>query len=512
VTHSARPAPLSQPEFLETIARLRGMQPAPAGRARVLELGSAGGENLLPLADRYPESRFVGIEPSATGIESAVRTAREAGLDNIEFRQQDIRQLGPRVGTFDYIIAHNVYSQAGRPTRDKLLAVCRDHLAAQGIAYVSYKTYPGWLVHHMLRDMMIYDTRGAQNRADALARSRKLLDFLQTSLVQDHPYDAMVRSEAAELARQDDESLWEHHLAPVSHPVYFPQFVEHAQSYALKLAGDAAAGIRLIDSLWPSAERQLEAINPDALSRELFRDVLQNRTQRQSLLCHENVPVSSSLAPELLRGLYLEGALRPELPDVNLRDTDEVHFSSPGGVRTSTAWPLVKAALMHLGDVWPDFVRFEDLLTAACARYDKVSAAASTQEDVARLEENLLHCCLGGSVRLHSHGPSFVSRAADAPLASPLARLQARRGGPVANRRHEPVELDPFDRHVLELLDGTRNRAEMVEHLASGVGQGRLIALAHEQRLESFDDAQRAFTQALPDALTRLANSALLIG
>jgi methyltransferase-like protein/2-polyprenyl-3-methyl-5-hydroxy-6-metoxy-1,4-benzoquinol methylase len=506
------PVPASQSEFLETIGRLRGMQPAAAGLARVLELGCAAGENLLPLADRYPEARFLGVDPSAPRIESAAQMAREAGLANVEFRKQDLQQLDEQLGTFDYIIAYNVYSRDDRAGRDKLLAVCRRHLAPQGIAYVSYRTYPGWFVNDMLRAMMQYDARGAADRNATMARARKLLAFLQASLVQAHPYDLMVRAEAAELSGRDDDALWQDHLAPFSHPVYFPQFVEHAQSQALQLAGDAAVGIRLTDCLWPSAERQLEALNGDDASREMFRDVVQNRALREALLCHQEVAISRALVPEMLAGMYLEGALRPETGEVDLLAPADAYFASPGGARTSTAAPLVKAALVHLGEAWPDYVRFEDLVTAACARCGEASPGSTSDDDIERLKENLMHLCVAGSVRLHSHPPSFVPRAGDAPRASSLARAQARKGGVIANRRHQPVTLDPFDCYLLDLLDGTRNASQLVEHLARGVGEGRLIAERHNQPLKSFDDAREAFAEALPDALARLARSALLIG
>jgi methyltransferase-like protein/SAM-dependent methyltransferase len=506
------PVPASQPDRLEAIGRLRGMQPAPAAGARVLELACGGGDNLLPLADRYPQARFLGIDPAGARIEAAASTAREAGLANVEFRQQDLLQLDEHLGTFDYIIAHNLYSRDDRPARDKLLAVCRAHLAPQGIAYVSYDTYPGRLLYDMLGHMMRYEARAATKRAETIAQSRKLLDFLQATLVKDHPYDELVRGAAAEVARRGDDALVHDARAPFSYAVYFPQFVEHAKSHALKPAGDVAVGIRLSDALWPSAERQLEALNDDELTREMFRDVLANRAQRQTLLCHAGLELRRMLTPEMFAGMYLAGPLRAEQEIEDLCAPEEAHFTGPSGVRTATASPLVKAALVHLGQAWPDYVRFEDVVAAACARYDRVSPAVSTDEDVARLKENLMHLCVARSVQLHCDRPSFVVEVSGAPQASPLARVQARTSEAVTNRRHEPVVLDPFDRRVVELLDGTRNSDALVEHLAAGVGEGRLVALAHEQPLTSFEDAKRAFAGALPEALARLAKAALLIG
>ena len=86
------------------------MTPVDAARSRVIELGCAGGGNLLPLAERYPQSVFVGVDPSAQQIATARQTAAALGFANIEFRRQGIAELGPELGTFDYIIADRLYS------------------------------------------------------------------------------------------------------------------------------------------------------------------------------------------------------------------------------------------------------------------------------------------------------------------------------------------------------------------------------------------------------------------
>jgi methyltransferase-like protein len=210
--------------------------------------------------------------------------------------------------------------------------------------------------------------------------------------------------------------------------------------------------------------------------------------------------------------MFLEGALRPEDGLLELLSGEGTQFVGPGDVRTATNWPLMKAALAHLGEVWPRFVRFDELVRAARARYDSQAAQLSTDDDVARLSENLLYCCLGGSVRLHSHPAAFVADVSAMPLASRVSRAQARRGGAVVNRRHETVALDLFDRQVVDLLDGKRSHAQLVEELAVAVGEKRLVAVAQERPLETYEEAKAAFGPALPAALKRLAHSALLIG
>ena len=86
------------------------------------------------------------------------------------------------LGNFDYIIAHGVYSWIPEPVRDQLLKVCKDHLAPQGVAYISYNTYPGWHMMSMIREMMLYRARDIEAPMEKAAAARELIEFLYEAL------------------------------------------------------------------------------------------------------------------------------------------------------------------------------------------------------------------------------------------------------------------------------------------------------------------------------------------
>ena len=46
-------------------------------------------------------------------------------------------------GQFDYIICHGIYSWVLEAVREKLLKICSSNLVSNGVALVSYNTYPG---------------------------------------------------------------------------------------------------------------------------------------------------------------------------------------------------------------------------------------------------------------------------------------------------------------------------------------------------------------------------------
>ena len=82
-----------------------------------------------------------------------------AGLTNVSLVQSDIASIGSEIGTFDYIIAHGVYSWVDDGVKDALLRLIDEHLAEDGIAYVSYNTYPGWHTMEEVRQLMMFSNR-----------------------------------------------------------------------------------------------------------------------------------------------------------------------------------------------------------------------------------------------------------------------------------------------------------------------------------------------------------------
>jgi hypothetical protein len=77
-------------------------------------------------------------------------------------------------------------------------------------------------------------------------------------------------------------------------------------------------------------------------------------------------------------------------------------------------------------------------------------------EDVGEL---VFGCFAGGTINLHSHDFPFAEPPGEYPVASPLVRVLARRGGLLPNLVHHSVEIhDQPVRDLLASLDGTRHR------------------------------------------------------
>ena len=168
----------THPSHLAVMGILRGMRPADPARCRVLELGCADGGNLLPMAFELRESAFVGIDLSPRQIETGRAFASDLGVTNVDLRALSILDLDDSIGVFDYIVCHGVFSWVSPAVQERILAICRDHLAPQGIAYVSYNTYPGWHLRRMVREMILFHTRGIDDPQEQTARAYELVHFL----------------------------------------------------------------------------------------------------------------------------------------------------------------------------------------------------------------------------------------------------------------------------------------------------------------------------------------------
>ena len=90
----------------------------------------------------------------------------------------NITDAGPDVGTFDYIICHGVFSWVPPEVQQKILALIAATLAPDGVAYVSYNTYPGWHLRDIVRDAMVFHIDGEADPREGIRKAREMLEFL----------------------------------------------------------------------------------------------------------------------------------------------------------------------------------------------------------------------------------------------------------------------------------------------------------------------------------------------
>lgn len=503
VLYPSEPLPQSHPDRLATIARLFGAPCERIDRCRVLELGCGTGGNLIPMADRHPESSFLGIDISGRQIEAGHRAIAALGLTNIELAQRSILDLGDELGQFDYLICHGVFSWVTPEVQEKTLSLCHACLAPQGIAYLSYNVYPAWHLRGAIREIALQCMAAEPSPGARVARLRRSLAFLSAALAEEPTaYSQFFKDDIDFVLAQPDNYLAHEHLEEELHPLYFHEFARRAAAHRLQYLGDSVLSMMFPSNLGAKAEQDLTRFSTDLIAVEQYMDVLWNRSFRNTLLCHENVPLRRQLTPANLGGLHFAGPFRPESPAPDLASNTPEKFVTPKGVAITTAVPSVKAALSRLGTRWPQAVSFEELASAD---------GPLSQDGRQAVGDALLQCLVPGIVEARSAPDSFVATVSVQPRASQLARTQACSTPRVTNRRHEVVTLDEVSQNTLAHLDGRHDRAALSQVLREAMARGRLSIFRNGVPLGRGEVADALLETALDGSLASLAEHALLV-
>ena len=514
VPYPSHPFRQSHPERMATVGNLFGLKPAPIENCRVLEIGCAAGGNLIPMAEMFPESSFLGVDLSKKQIEQGERNISSLGLTNIELKRMDCADIDESMGKFDYIICHGVFSWVSKDVQDKIFAVCQNYLNEDGIAYVSYNTYPGWHFRGMIRDMMNFHVRTVTDVTRKIHQARALLEFLAKSVSSDKgAYGAMLNSELQLLRQQSDNYIFHEHLEKDNEPVYFYEFVERARDFDLQYLGESQISTMWIGNFPKEIAETLERIAPEIVEREQYADFVRNRTFRQTLICHKDAKVTRALRMESLEGAYVTGNLDEQVkPGEQPKPGEPRTFVNPRTLQTMTTQdPLVHGLVTQLKGSFPRAVAFDDLFQHTLDNLvDGVIADATKIEALKRsLATNVIHMAVSGIVELQYSPSRFTNEIPEYPKTTAVSRMQAASTSRLTNCRHESVNVDDLSRHLIPLMDGTRNRAQLAEELKRLVDEGKLVI--HQKGEKKEEIAMETVMQgAIDEVLTRLVRTCLL--
>lgn len=504
----------THPDRLASIARLFGMTPPPVATCRVLELGCASGDNLAPMAEVLPGAQFIGIDLSNKQIEEGQAMVRALDLPNVELRHANILDMDASWGQFDYIVCHGIYSWVPDIVRKKILSICQHNLHPQGVAYVSYNTYPGWRMRGMIRDMMLYHSGQFEGAKPKLEQARALLDFLAQSTSTDTPYGLTLKQEVDAIRGQPDSYIFHDHLEDINEPRYFHQFVAEAAQSEMQFLGEAEFGSMMVSNFPPPVAETLRKIAPDIVRMEQYMDFVRNRTFRQTLLVHADAPLTRAVNAQLVREFHIASAARAVSSKPSIDPGVPEQFRTPTSASLSTSHPITKAAFLVLAECWPQTMPFEQLVLAAAGRVAGNVAAvpdpAQLEAQRQRLATDLFQAYAATLIELRTHPVMLGMTIEGKPQASKVARAQAGRPGAITNLRHETLQLDPFNRQFLMLLDGTRDRDALVEGLAEAVRTGALEVKHNGQPLTDPASVTKVLYEAVNENLPKIARLALL--
>jgi methyltransferase-like protein/trans-aconitate methyltransferase len=481
----------TRPDYLAAAAKLRGLETPDARRCRVLDLGCATGGNLLSMALTFPESSFVGVDLSPRQIAAARNAAETIGVDNVRFEAMSIADVDDSLSTFDYIISHGVYSWVPADVQTALLAVCSNNLSANGIAYVSYNTYPGWHVRGLVRDMILFHDKPELSPGERVKRARALLELMTRSVPDtDTVYAAVLHEELEVLSSASETYFLHEELESENHPVYFIEFARRAAAAGLQYVAEASPS--LIDRKIANELREtVRGWAANDVEYEQYLDYARNRTFRRSLFCRAGRAMNREMSPESVPSMYLRARCEADASAPDAQQPGVEVFRTPDGLAVTMSHPLVRAGLHVLIDARPAALSFPLLVERTRAR-DEVQGTDVSAEVLA---DAMLRCATVRLLDLTTHPEACSTSLSERPVASPLARLEARTVSVVTSLLHVELTISDLDKYVLLLLDGTHDKRAIVDQVVEALGRGELDLGAVPPREEVVKLVELALSQ-----------------
>jgi SAM-dependent methyltransferase len=468
----------THPDRLAAAGLLYGMQPAPVENCRVLELGCGNGSNLISHAYGLPNSHFVGIDLSQIHIGQASAAAKELQLSNIEFRQMDVMQMSvENFGRFDYITAHGLFSWVPEFVRQKVLKLFDELLEPTGIGYISYNAYPGAYAREMVRSVMRFHTKDVDEPARKVEKAISLLEMLAKNSTEPEVYQRILQFEFRRHQQHDTADIFHDDLGEYYRPFYFHEFASLLTENGMQFLSEAELHASSRQGVAPEYNEFLDSMD-DTIEREQYLDLLRGRVFRQTLFCRSGIELEREPKPAAIERLYLSSSLRPIEPLQDIGAPVAQKFANAKGHTMQIDHPLTKAALAYLGEIWGRSLKTETLLSAA---KQIVENAGSESDDWNREFETtrtiLLQIALASDlVELHAFGAEAPQTVGDSPQVNKLSRWQLRDADNVLTLLNKDLKLeDKTARHLLAIMDGTRNREEIVRQMRSSVRAERDI-------------------------------------
>ena len=461
----------TQPPHLAALVALFGITAPDVGRARVLEFGCASGGNIIPLAMRFPQASFTGIDLSRRHIEDGNNRIAALALANVRLQQADLNTLDLAGQQFDYVICHGVFSWVPKQTQEAILRLCREVLAPNGVVTISYNVLPGWHLRMVVRDLCLHyaGTEGAPQHR--VARARAALDQLAETSEAAEPYGLLLRNEARRLKNVPASYILGEFLAPDNMPCTVRDFIDRAEGHGLDYLCEVdlcAAVPNILDHSVRNRITSLVGASRSAVEQHI--DFLTGRLFRRSVLVRRRPAASPHrvISPIPLDMLHISSPIQLDAAQSN----DQHSVFTDGRARPVTVNnPVVSQAIARLAAAFPATLTLDELITDP--GQDPDARAKTRAETEARIRQAVFAMVLAGRASV-SVLPLRVGRATDErPRVWSVARTEAASGQPwITSLRHVGMPAHPVLTALLPHLDGTNDRAALRNRLTAALEGG----------------------------------------
>jgi methyltransferase-like protein/16S rRNA G527 N7-methylase RsmG len=500
----------SHPAHIAGVARLFGLSPTDVAKARVLELGSAAGGNIIPIAIYYPESTVVGVDYSKVQIDDGLKVIEQIGLTNASLKHMSIADITPEFGQFDYIICHGVYSWVPPEVQDAILRVCQENLTDNGIAYISYNVYPGWKTHEIARDAMLFHTRNIDDQLQQVAHGRGMIQYMHEMSRENSMFRHVMNAEVGLIQNAAPYYIAHEFFETHNAPCYFNEFIKRASQHHLSYLGESDMATMFVENLGEEHKlRLINASNGQQIELEQYLDFLNNRTFRQTLLCKSSATtqIKRKIEPENFKFLDYHIAL---LEEKNATDIPEgtIKFIATNQRWLTVSAPLEIETLRTLQSSAPNTLSYDELKKSV-----EIAVKSSFNEKtLLTLLERLtvmgflipyMHTCDEVLTKALSLKPKMKQT-----IAKYISITQR-----PTNMLHNMIGKNAIFPIIIESLDGQHTIEELENMIFHWAKEGKLSFNDSQTGVAVTDEAtlKKEAKSHLNQVLTELANNGFLI-
>lgn len=500
----------SEPAYISAAARLFGFVTAPVGEARVLEIGCASGGNIIPMAARHPRAHFVGIDISSKQIADAQMHADELDLRNLDFVHRNIESGASGLGSFDYILAHGVYSWIPVSLQEPLWRFCTEALKDGGLLYLSYNTLPFWHLKAPLRDFMLFHAQQVVDPARAVAES--IAAARHVAAHTPGVFGRALTDELTYLEDQDVNYIAHDHLETENHPVYVKDIFAQAQVHGLSYVSEATptySTLRLLQR--DVAERIVQYAGDNRTLREQYTDFYTGRGFRRSLFLKQSATVSIPLDIVTSQIDTLHILYKDLPPSIDFSDTSrsckyfqDEFFAADSDPKFLPQRAIAEAALTHLARILPACsatVPVQDVLDAFAVQTD------GSPELVEMVRAAILEFFYERKITFTTIPLQWNYDVSHPQVQRMIASDAAHGRKSSVNILHDEMYLrSETGRRLLSLLDGTRTRSELDASVLELYQEGKIaINQTPGQDLQD-EQPERLVARYLDEMLLKFAS------
>jgi Cyclopropane fatty acid synthase and related methyltransferases len=476
--------PFSSPNHLRAAALLWGLESVPLTNARVLELGCAGGGNLLPFATAYKNAQVVGVDLSRVQIEQGQAMVKTLGLKNIHLHVMSLTEISQEFGEFDYIIAHGVFSWVPPEVRAEIMRILRENLSDRGIGYISYNTYPGWKAGDIVRDAMLLHSSVVGEQSDKVAAARAMLSLLSDGIAASNPLGPSLHAAVDQLRQHSDYYIAHEYLEIFNNPCYLLEFADMADQHGLMHVGDVEPQTELSAVYGQNVQinHSLIALGQARILRQQYLDFSVGRTFRKSLVVRKerageilNSPSIDRLKELRWAGHFTETTRSPDAPPhFRAFHNHKNHF-------LQTADTRVISVIQALTSAWPASLDFDSLVTDSLANLDVAEISEGAKNVFRALETLFRQNLIRYSLEPSPYDRGLVQKASAPNLIPGFAHIYRERENPefsigTYNMWHDSVniKLHEAEAYILPYIDGARSRKQLITILRDALHNGRV--------------------------------------